>query len=175
MRITVKNLGDYIKLDPEYTYEVEKDEDDEEDCDADVCMTFMWEVEDEKLNEKLCDLAKKEFRLRDLKKRNLMWIEEVKKYANWKKGEYIYINTKTNCDLCYYVWFNKKRTVCHYDVIVEPSGYVAMQFFNHYTRDEDEDIKSAMFIRPDSIYNDAITKTLNKNEKQKKIKNKKNT
>jgi hypothetical protein len=151
MRITVKNLGDYIKLEPDSIYDTDDDS-------GDVCMTFMWDED----NEKLCDLAEKDFRLRDLKKRNLMWVEEVKKYANWKKGEYLYIFTKSNCDSCYRVWFNKKKIGCHYDVIVEPSGYVAMQFFNQYTNDTDEDIKFSMFLRPDSIYNDAITKTLNK-------------
>ena len=34
---------------------------------------------------------------------NNTWIEHIKLHFNWKKGEVIYLNTKCNCDNCFYV------------------------------------------------------------------------
>ena len=149
-RITIKNIDKHIKWDGE--------------CDlieetGYYRITFVWDCENEKLN----DTADTEFRYSfGDKKKNLMWIEELKRIADWKKGEYIYAFTKTNGDGYYNVFFRKDKpveTIKSYDIIIERSGYVCMSAFNQYSFDEDEDIKwGRNFVRVESVYNDKISK-----------------
>lgn len=120
-------------------------------------------------NEKLDTIAWKEFRLSlgDGKK-NMLWIEDLKTFANWKKGEYIYAFTKNNSDGTFYVNWTKSKTLkCGskfnwYNLIVEPNGYVSMECFNYYTNTEDDDIKYNFWVRVESIYNDKMCNLINK-------------
>lgn len=123
-RYTIKNIGNYITYKP--------NEDFEGDESGVSCATFTWDYE----NEKIDKIASEEFRyhLSD-KKKNLMWIEKLKEVADWKEGEYIYAYTKTNADGYYNVFYKKDKVrFSWFNTIVEPSGYVAMETFNHCTR-----------------------------------------
>jgi hypothetical protein len=149
-RITIKNLGKHIKYEPDDTLKY----DEETGCNS---IIFVWDCG----NEKIDNLANNEYRycLGD-KKKNLMWIEELKRIANWKPDEYIYAYTKTNADGYFSVYYKKDKIGFNwYNVIIEPSGFVCMGAFNLYNDDRDEDIKfSKIFIRVDSVYNDSLIK-----------------
>jgi hypothetical protein len=147
-RFTITNIGKHIVYNPEddfYTGE-----------DGILCAQFTWDYE----NDKIDKIASKEFtNAFGDKKKNLMWVEKFKEVANWKKGEYIYAFTKTNADGYYNVHYKKDKVkFSWFNMIVEPSGYVAMKTYNHYTLEQDDDIKSSMFVRVESIYNDKNTK-----------------
>lgn len=126
-------------------------------------MYFEWDYE----NEKLDKIAENEFRLHwGDKKKNMLWIDDLKKNADWKAGEYIYAFTKTNCDGTYYVNWTKNKTLkCGsvfnwVNVIVEPSGYVCMKCFNNYSIAQDDDIKYEHWVRVESLYNDKMCKII---------------
>lgn len=151
-RITVSNIAKHISHNPNDDYENE---------DGTECVQFTWDYE----NEKIDKIAEEEFRyaLGD-KKKNLMWVEKLKEVADWKEGEYIYAYTKTNADGYYNVFYKKDKVkFSWFNTIIEPSGYVCMEAFNHYTMDTDDDINSNIFIRVNSVYND-------KNCDKKKVK-----
>jgi len=154
-RITISNIAKHISHNPNDDYENE---------DGTECVQFTWDYE----NEKIDKIAEEEFRyaLGD-KKKNLMWVEKLKEVADWKEGEYIYAYTKTNADGYYNVFYKKDKVkFSWFNTIIEPSGYVCMEAFNHYTMDTDDDINSNIFIRVNSVYND-------KNCDKKKVKPKK--
>ena len=143
-RITISNIAKHISHNPDDDY-------DNEDL---LCAQFTWDYE----NEKIDKIASEEFRyeLGD-KKKSLMWVQKLKEIADWKEGEYIYAYTKTNADGFYNVFYRKDKVkFSWFNTIIEPSGYVCMQAFNHYTMATDEDIKNNVFIRVNSIYNDMI-------------------
>jgi hypothetical protein len=152
--ITLGTNPDYLTYDDEYGLKR---------------LYFEWDYE----NDTLDKIAEEEFRMRmgDLKrKKNMLWINDLKKDANWKEGEYIYVFTKTNCDGTYYVNWTKNKILKNgskfwYNIIVEPNGYVNMICFNNYTYNEDEDIKCDFWVRVDSYYNDKVCKLLKKNKK----------
>ena len=148
-RITIRNIGKHIKYDEE-SLELE---DEEPNCYS-IC--FVWDCR----NEKIDDIANKEFRYNiSDKKKNLMWINELKRVADWKQGEYIYAYTKTNGDGYYNVYFKKDKINFNwYNLIIEPKGFVCMECFNLYTTDRDDDIKyGGMFVRVNSVYNDKLS------------------
>lgn len=143
-RFTITNINKHIayKNNEDYTM----------DESGLSCAQFTWDYE----NEKLDKIASEEFSYNHSdKKKNLMWIEKLKEVANWKEGEYIYAFTKTNADGYYNVFYKKDKVKFNwFNIIVEPSGYVCMEAFNHYTTDKDDDIKFKMYIRVPSVYND---------------------
>ena len=157
-KYTVANVGKYIKHDPASDDDYEAGKTD----DGRVTTQFIWNCKHEKLQ----DLADQEYRYRvGDKRKNLMWVEELKKIADWKEGEYIYAFLKSNADGYFSVHYkkNKNENFHWYNLIVEPSGYVCMESMNLYTLDSDEDIKASKnFIRVESVYNDKISKTLEK-------------
>lgn len=95
-------------------------------------------------------------------KLNMMWIEDIKKHYNWKKGDVIYLNMKQNCDGCFYVmrgWReNEEERVedkKHYDVAIDDNGFVVKRCFQSYTFDITSLITSRDYvIRPNCVYND---------------------
>lgn len=143
-RITISNVAKQLN----YT---EEDIDTEEGC---LCLGVGWDYD----NDKLDKIASSEYRYNHGdKKKSLLWIEELKRVSNWKEGEYIYAFTKSNCDGYFRAYYKKNKIEFGwYNVIIEPSGYVCMEAFNHYTTDRDEDIKFNVFIRVESVYNDKI-------------------
>lgn len=152
-RITITNVAHHIKYDEATEYDF-----DEETGGSTI--QFIWDYE----NEKLDKIAQKEYRLRfGDKKKNLMWVEELKRIADWKQGEYIYAFTKSNADGYFSVHYKKNKVEFDwFDIIIEPSGFVCMSTTNNYTTHTDEDIKfSKIFIRPDSVYNDKISRKSN--------------
>jgi len=161
-KYTVANVGKYIKHDL-----------DDDDYDGSItnygCVTtrFIWSRDD-----KLHKIARDEYRYHiGDKRKNLMWVEELKRIADWKEGEYIYAFLKSNGGMYFTVHYKKdKKDNFHwYNLIVEPSGYVCMEAMNLYTLDSDEDIKCGKnFIRVESVYNDKNCKTLNKKKAKAK-------
>jgi len=120
---------------------------------------FEWDYE----NNILDNIAEKEFRFKlNDKKKNMFWIDELKKIADWKQGEYIYVETSQNCDGIFYVNSIKSKILkCGsnfnwYNIIIEPSGYVSMKGFNNYSTYQDDDIKYDFWVRVESFYNDKI-------------------
>jgi len=142
-RFTISNIAKHISHNPDDDYENE---------DGTECVQFTWDYE----NEKIDKIASEEFRYAfGDKKKNLMWVQKLKEIADWKEGEYIYAYTKTNADGYYNVFYKKDKVkFSWFNTIIEPSGYVCMQAFNHYTMDTDDDIKHKVFVRIDSVYND---------------------
>jgi len=142
-KITIENVHKQIQ----YEYEVSKPYYDDK---YEACLTVQWDDENEEINELLTN----DFRgdLHDMKRKNLMYIEEVKKRANWKKGEKLAITSKQNCDGCFYLYWNVDKTEDYErDLVIEPNGYIVVRHFNHYVFDG-----NAFFIRVDSVYNDIV-------------------
>ena len=164
-RITISNIAKHISHNP----------DDDYDDEHLLCAQFTWDYE----NEKIDKIASEEFsyELGD-KKKSLMWVQKLKKIADWKEGEYIYAYTKTNADGYYNVFYRKDKVkFSWFNTIIEPSGYVCMEAFNHYTMATDDDIKHSVFVRVNSVYNDKNSvkpKEKAKPKKEAKPKNEKN-
>lgn len=97
------------------------------------------------------------------KKLNMMWIEDIKKHYNWKRGEVILLNMKQNCDGCFYVvrgWRDNNDEVRVeskdlYDVGIDEDGFIVKRYFQNYTRHTSSLIPSMDYvIRPNCVYND---------------------
>ena len=146
MNATIENVHEYLT----YKYEEFKYDDGRTEKG---CLTVSWDCE----NEKIDDLMSNEFRgdLNEMGRKNLKWIDEVKKKANWVKGDKLTLFTKTNCDGNYYVWWNldKSEYPSIVTVMIEPSGYAVLQHYNHYTSDSTHN-PSSLMIRSESVYND---------------------
>ena len=135
-----------------------KVEKDPADCEPNV-VYFTWDYEDKKVDDIMSNEERNNITI--LRRKCLMWVEEVKKIANWKEGETLHINTKSNCDGCFRAyWCKEDHPDFRYyeDVVVEPSGYVLMRTFNLYTWDEPRTFN----IRVSSVYNDKVCDKLNK-------------
>jgi len=141
-KITIENVHNHITYDyEEYEYYVEKDR-------AELKVT--WDHENEEIDE----IMDGDFsgNLSYYGRKNLMYIEEVKKRANWKKGEKLAITSKQNCDGCFYLFWNVDKTEDYErDLVIEPNGYIVVRHFNHYVFDG-----KPFFIRVDSVYNDIV-------------------
>lgn len=86
--------------------------------------------------------------------RSCMWVEEVKRRANWVRGETICGESREK-HYTYQIWWSKKRMESgYYDWVIEADGYVSFVFRNGYTRNETTDTKYSQYIRPDCLYND---------------------
>jgi hypothetical protein len=73
-------------------------------------------------------------------KRNMMWIDYIKKHYNWKNGDVIYLNQKQNCDNWFYVkrgWFD----IGCYIMVINGDGSVSSQLYDY---------------KLDCIYNDKL-------------------
>lgn len=114
---------------------------------------------DEKIKEKLFHLLYNEIRSNiGEKKKSLMWVEQVKKISNWKKGETIYGYTREK-HYEFNVWFSRNKEDIGLPMfIIEPSGYVSLYCFNNYSHNETEEIKNGFYVRSHSIYNDNVYK-----------------
>lgn len=147
MSITIENIHEHL------TYEYEEFHYDDENSKGRLMV--MWDCE----NEEIDTLMEGEFRgdLSEMGRKNLMWIEEVKKRANWKEGETLTLFTKTNCDSCYYVWWNLDKTEYPsiVSVMIEPTGYAVLRHYNCYTTDTTYN-PSVLMIRSESVYNDKV-------------------
>ena len=124
-------------------------------------LCILWDLEDETLD----DLMNNEHHPKIGKRNNLMWIEDIKMMSDWKLGEKLYIFTKCNSDGNFSCWFSKikEKVGCVVDFIVEKNGYVSVRYFNQYTLDEDDEdeIKTHVMWRAESVYNDKNCHELN--------------
>lgn len=69
--------------------------------DPENTIVVEWDY-DNKLVDELMD---EEYKVMELDtKKNCMWIEQVKKQANWERGQRINIGLKQNCDGCFFVF-----------------------------------------------------------------------
>ena len=142
--ISVETIHQHI----EYTgYDV--DDNDESVLGLTIC----WDYDDEKLD----DLMDNEHHPKIGQKLNLMWIQKLKEMSDWKLGEKLYIETNYKTNGNFNCWFSKNReSIGWSSFIVEKTGYVSVRYFNHYTRDEDDEdeIKWDIMFRAESVYND---------------------
>ena len=154
-----------------------------------LLMYFKWNKDDvtnamkikdfETCDEEICDTY-----ICDYKKKSLMWIEDVKKAANWKIGEKLYINSlerneKGSAENRYMVVFSKEKYDCegrfsvNHSFIVEEDGYAVMEMYNHYPESSNySSYKSIytdtfyqsrkMYLRVSSLYNDSICRNFRK-------------
>ena len=154
-----------------------------------LLMYFKWNKDDvtnamkikdfETCDEETCDTY-----ICDYKKKSLMWIEDVKKAANWKIGEKLYINSlerneKGSAENRYMVVFSKEKYDCegrfsvNHSFIVEEDGYAVMEMYNHYPESSNySSYKSIytdtfyqsrkMYLRVSSLYNDSICRNFRK-------------
>ena len=119
---------------------------------------FPNESDNEKLFNKIHDKMSYEIscRIAD-KKKSLMWVEEVKRRSNWKKGDTIYGVTKEEGDTYDIGWSREKQIIRRPYFIIDPEGFIAFVCFNmNYSWEETDLIKNYFYIRPDSLYNDKI-------------------
>jgi hypothetical protein len=112
-------------------------------------ITFIW-------NPQVDNYTRNEFKLMlgDGKK-NMRWVSLWKEQFNWKRGTFLYgfIENSPNGVTIHTV--RDRQEEC--DLILEPNGYVCMRTINLYSAQESEFIKSILYIRVDSIYNDKIS------------------
>ena len=162
-KITIENVHNHIT----YDYEIYEHDDGKDQAELKV----MWDHENEEIDE----LLDSDFRgdLDCMGRKNLMYIEEVKKRANWVKGEKITIQHKQNCDGCVYLYWNVDKTddylpsgnvlgmLLEGSLVIEPEGYVLVRHFNHYVRD-----CSKFYIRVNSVYNDSVYDELSRKEEE---------
>jgi hypothetical protein len=123
--------------------------------DYDSQAIVVWDYE----NKKVDSLMEYEYcsTLDHMKRKSMMWLEKVKELAEWKEGETLYINTKSNSDGMFCcAWWKEKRVNC--DIIIEPSGYACMKTMNNYNLETDMEncVYTVFYIRVDSEYNDKI-------------------
>ena len=154
---TIKNIyNKFIK------FEVWTDEDRQEwdEYEGGFSMYYHHLDCDDKTGEKLFRIMFNEIRgsFAD-KKKSLMWVDEVKRLSNWKKGETIYGYAREK-HLNFIVWWSREEK----DIggcstfTIDPQGFVALSYHNNYTNEETDLIKRSLYIRPDSLYNDKIVK-----------------
>ena len=146
-----------ISVDNKSIYTVGFLEDFDEDQQNGISIS--WDYENAEINNKMSNDEGNELGCR----LDLMWVEDIKKRAEWVSGEELYVRTKSNCDGTFYCWYERNKLASQFcDYIIEKNGYVAKRYFNNYTSNETDEIKYAFYIRPDSIYNDRICDLLNK-------------
>jgi hypothetical protein len=132
-------------------YEILLDEDDEDD--EDNSLTVLWDYK----NDVIDDLMEAEIRPKLVIKLNMMWINNVKLHAGWKKGEILYVYTKQNSDGYFKIFWNKdKEELGFYNVIIDKLGYASNSHFQYYTLEETDNIQYHFYIRTASIYNNNI-------------------
>ena len=160
MTTTLKNIMKQIEI------EINVDDDDIDNHH----MLFKWNDENKKVDKIMNNEYKGD--LNQMKKKSLLWIEEIKKIAKWKQGEMLWINTKTYGDGHFIAWWNTDVNClgnsCA-DIIIEPTGYCVMRHFNHYSSNDDKEnnITWKVMIRVDSVYNDNISKQISKMKNKK--------
>ncbi len=91
-------------------------------------------------------------------KRSCMWVEEVKKRANWVKGETIYGFAREKHYQYNISWSRDKTKIGYCAWILEADGYLSLAFHNGYTLNQTEDTKFILYIRPNCLYNDKNSK-----------------
>ena len=151
--VTIKNIHNYMHCSIDTRFAT--------NANGTIAMWITWNEDDEEI----CKIANDEFRLHigEDEQKNLMWVEKLKEFANWKEGEYIYAFTKTNVDGNYWIHYKKDKTGFDwYNTIVDKKGFVAMKVNNMYCYGDDDDIKFSNFYRPWSVYNNMIADKANK-------------
>ena len=92
----------------------------------DIGFTISWddydEVVDEVMNNDAMAVVIYDNKPNEIEfKKNMMWLEPIKKYFNWKKGKKLYLRLKMNADGWFNVWENS--TVNNYQYIVTEEGF----------------------------------------------------
>jgi len=153
-KTTIENLTNYLKYNTE-------------NLDND-CLCIYWDCrfdkeKEEFINKELNDLMSNEiyYNPRGLEeKASFMWLEELKKYFNYKLGEKLYILTKSNADGYFNAW--KVNEEEWYDMYIDEEGYINV---NHFVYPFDYSLENGyshssvkIYVKPNSIYNDNIYK-----------------
>jgi hypothetical protein len=81
-------------------------------------------------------------------KQNMMWLEPLKKYFNWKKGERLYFHLKYNFDGCFNVWRDSEKD--YYQFVIKEDG-VCFKFRTFWG-----DSIFRRIYKADCLYNDMI-------------------
>jgi hypothetical protein len=95
-----------------------------------------------------------------IQKNNFLWVEDIKKHYNWKRGECIYLNMKQNADYYFIVmrgWgkpYKREEDLITYDIAIDEDGFIIKKYYQNYTRNTTKNISNTFHIRLDCLYND---------------------
>ncbi len=149
--ITRENIYDYLVIE-----EWEQDEDEDDKNGFSYTENYDLLLRDETseiLHEKMFNEIHLNYN-NFTAERSCMWVEEVKRRANWVKGETLYGYSREK-HLTYPIWWSRdEKDIGHSTWILEADGYVAFSFRNGYTSNETVNTKHHHYIRPDCLYND---------------------
>ena len=158
---TIENIHDYLK------YHIIENEF--------LCINWDCKYDEEKkefVNKELNDLMGNEHHYDPTNgKASFMWVEEIKKWFNYKFGDKLCIFTKCNCDGFFRVWKVKDDERC-YDMYIDEEGYINVSHYFYPFKTETPKYSREIvkiFIRPDCIYNDNIYNDI---QEKKEIKEK---
>jgi hypothetical protein len=125
--------------------------------DPENTIVVEWDID----NKLVDDMMEDDYNVMDIDtKGNCMWIEEVKKQANWERGQRLNINLKQNCDGCFFVFIvNDGKYHCGWQYISEeglfmtkPSENLRKWIENTITREEFD----TYYVEVNSVYNDNV-------------------
>tara|TARA_A100001201_G_C4028033_1_gene182649 strand:+ start:55 stop:768 length:714 start_codon:yes stop_codon:yes gene_type:complete len=153
---TIENIHDYLK------YHIIENE----------FLCINWDCKYEEKKKELNDLMGNEHHYDPTNgKASFMWVEEIKKWFNYKFGDKLCIFTKCNCDGFFRVWKVKDDERC-YDMYIDEEGYINVSHYFYPFKTETPKYSREIvkiFIRPDCIYNDNIYNDI---QEKKEIKEK---
>jgi hypothetical protein len=144
---------------PSKHYTIEPTEDDYGDDEV-KWMTVSWDFTNTHIDKKM-DMEYA-LNMKDLcSRRDLTFLEDVKKFYGWKKGDHLYLCTKCNCDGTFYI-YNVEKDYGHsyvgYKYYIMPDGYCEMVCYDGNYK-QSKSIK----IIVESKYNDNICESLKLN------------
>ena len=124
----------------------------------DIGFTISWDDDDDVIDEimsqdtersVICDTGDIHDQIEDDIKQNMMWLEPLKKYFNWKKGQRLHFHLKYNCDGCFNVWRDSEKD--YYEFFINEDG-VCFKFKTFWGGDS----IFRRIYKADCVYNDMI-------------------
>ncbi|KAJ1464961.1 hypothetical protein T484DRAFT_3640674 [Baffinella frigidus] len=123
----------------------------------DIGFTIYWDYHDDFIDEimsqeiersVICDAGDIHHPIEVDIKQNMMWLEPLKKYFNWKKGQRLYFHLKYNFDGCFNVWRDSEKD--YYQFVIKEDG-VCFKFRTFWG-----DSIFRRIYKADCLYNDMI-------------------
>lgn len=114
-----------------------------------------WDIDNKLLDE----MMEEEEEVMDIDtKKNCMWVEQVKKQANWERGKRININLKSNCEGCFYVFIVNDDDYTNYQYISEDGLLMTKTLENLRKWRTCKDMKEEFdtYVECDCVYNDNV-------------------
>ena len=82
---------------------------------------IMWDDDNEEVEEIMTNDVCREPAV----KKNMLWLEDIKKFYDWKKGDVLYFGTKMNTDGCFFCWEQSSEDDLkykNYEFIIKEDG-----------------------------------------------------